>query len=152
MKTAVIGGGSWGTALASVLAMQGPVGLWARDEFVADGINETRRNPRYQSDLELPSSITATTHLGDALKDAELVCVVVPSHAMRRVMTEAAPFLSPGAPIVSASTAVSASAPAGLAEGVRQGQHPGAQVRPHHVRRRLAHPDEPRRAGAAGRA
>ena len=106
MKTAVIGGGSWGTALASVLAMQGPVGLWARDAAVADGINETRRNPRYQSDLELPSSITATTHLGEALKDAELVCVVVPSHAMRRVMTEAAPFLSPGAPIVSASKGI----------------------------------------------
>lgn len=106
MKTAVIGGGSWGTALASVLAMQGPVGLWARDEFIAQGINETRRNPRYQTDLELPSSITATTQLGEALKDAELVCVVVPSHAMRHVMSEAAPYLQPGAPIVSASKGI----------------------------------------------
>lgn len=106
MTTAVIGGGSWGTALASVLAHQGPVRLWARSEAVAEGINTLHRNPRYQSDLDLPKNITATTDLATALADVELVCVVVPSHAMRNVMTEAAPFIPIDAPIVSAAKGI----------------------------------------------
>ncbi len=106
MKSAVIGGGSWGTALAAVLADKGPVIQWARDPIVADGINRDRRNPRYQSDLDLPEGLTSTVSLESALSGAELVCVVVPSHAMRRVMTEAAPFLRAGVPIVSASKGI----------------------------------------------
>jgi glycerol-3-phosphate dehydrogenase (NAD(P)+) len=79
MTTAVIGGGSWGTALASVLAYKGPVRLWARSAAVAEGINTLHRNPRYQSDLDLPKNIVATTSMAEALADVELVCVVVPS-------------------------------------------------------------------------
>lgn len=106
MKTAVVGGGSWGTALASVLATKGEVRLWARSAEVARGINEAHRNPRYQSDIDLPPTITATDNLEEALSGAELVCVVVPSHAMRSVMSEAAPFLCSGVPIVSASKGI----------------------------------------------
>ncbi len=106
MKTAVIGGGSWGTALASVLANKGPVTLWARSSEVAAGINETRHNPRYQTDVELPENLRATDDLEAALTGAELVCVVVPSHAMRSVMSEAARFLCSGVPIVSASKGI----------------------------------------------
>lgn len=106
MRSAVIGGGSWGTALASVLANKGPVQLWARSADVADGINAHHRNPRYQSDLLLPEGIRATTDLATALNGAELVCVVVPSHALRTVMTEAARYLPDGAPIVSASKGI----------------------------------------------
>ena len=49
MKSTVIGGGSWGTALASVLCSQGPVRLWARSDEIVDGINSQRRNPKYQT-------------------------------------------------------------------------------------------------------
>ncbi|MGK0358089.1 MAG: glycerol-3-phosphate dehydrogenase (NAD(P)+) [Bradymonadia bacterium] len=106
MTTAVIGGGSWGTALASVLAHKGPVRLWARSAAVAEGINTLHRNPRYQSDLDLPKNIVATTSMAEALADVELVCVVVPSHAMRGVMTEAAPLIPIDAPIVSAAKGI----------------------------------------------
>ncbi len=106
MKSSVIGGGSWGTALAAVLAEKGPVIQWARDPAVADGINRDRRNPRYQSDLPLPDTLTATADLAESLEGAELVCVVVPSHAMRSVMTEAAPYLRAGVPLVSASKGI----------------------------------------------
>ncbi len=106
MKSTVIGGGSWGTALASVLANQGPVTLWAREPEVVRGVNVDHRNPRYQSDVELPHEISATTELEEALAGAELVCVVVPSHAMRTVMTRAAPYLCSGVPIVSASKGI----------------------------------------------
>lgn len=106
MKSAVIGAGSWGTALASVLAKKGPVKIWARCQEVAQGINENQHNPRYQTQIQLPSHLTATTKLSEAMEDAELVCVVVPSHAMRTVMSEAAAYLKPGIPIVSASKGI----------------------------------------------
>lgn len=106
MATAVIGGGSWGTALACVLADQGPVRLWARSAAVVEGINREHRNPKYQSELDLPTNIEATGDLEAALTDAELVCVVVPSHAMRVVMTRAAPFILEDAPVVSASKGI----------------------------------------------
>ena len=105
-KHAVIGGGSWGTALASVLAQRSEVMLWARSEETVRGINEERRNPRYQTEFELPTTLRATTHLEQALTDASLITVVVPTHTMRAVMNEAAPFLRPGVPIVSASKGI----------------------------------------------
>lgn len=106
MSTAVIGGGSWGTALACVLAHHGPVRLWARSADVAAGINRDHRNPKYQSDLDLPANIEAGTDVAWALEDAELVCVVVPSHAMRGVMTELAPLIPVDAPVVSAAKGI----------------------------------------------
>lgn len=106
MRSAVIGGGSWGTALAKVLCDKGPVRLWARSAEVVEGINREHRNVRYQSDLTLPECLTATGELEEALDGAELVCVVVPSHALRDVMKRAAPHMAPGVPIVSASKGI----------------------------------------------
>ncbi len=106
MKSSVIGGGSWGTALASVLASKGPVTLWAREPDVAAGINTNHRNPRYQTDCELPENVVATTELRTAVAGAELVCVVVPSHAMRAVIGGVSDMLLPGVPIVSASKGI----------------------------------------------
>ncbi len=106
MRAAVIGGGSWGTALARVLTDKGPVTLWARSAEVVEGINRDHRNPRYQSEIELPEALSATGDLEEALAGAQLVCVVVPSHAMRAVMARAAKHLRPGTPIVSASKGI----------------------------------------------
>jgi len=106
MRSAVIGGGSWGTALAKVLTDKGPVTLWARSAAVVEGINRDHENPRYQTGIELPGNLSATGELAEALAGAELVCVVVPSHAMRDVMTKAVPHLHPGVPIVSASKGI----------------------------------------------
>ena len=106
MNTAVIGGGSWGTALASVLAEKGPVRQWARDPVVVAGINAHGRNPKYQTDIDLNPGIRATESLLEAVEGAELVCVVVPSHAMRAVMSQVAHAIPPGVPIVSASKGI----------------------------------------------
>ena len=106
MRSTVIGGGSWGTALASVLAEGGPVTLWAREQEVADGINAHHRNPRYQTEIDLSPAITATADLRASVAGAELVCVVVPSHAMRAVMGGLADVLKPGVPVVSASKGI----------------------------------------------
>ena len=106
MRSAVIGGGSWGTALASVLADKGPVSLWARSAEVVEGINRDHRNPRYQRTIDLPTNLVATGDLSEVVAGAELVCVVVPSHAMRQVMQGAVPHLVPGVPIVSATKGI----------------------------------------------
>ena len=92
MTTAVIGGGSWGTALASVLAHRGPVRLWARDATVVHGINTSNRNPKYLSDLPLSKNIKAFESFEPCLSGAELVCLVVPSHAMREISGRLAPY------------------------------------------------------------
>jgi glycerol-3-phosphate dehydrogenase (NAD(P)+) len=100
--TAVLGAGSFGTCLAMVCARENDVKIWSRREDVAESINRERRNPRYLTEYELPERIEATTDLRDALAGRELVIIAVPSHAFRAVMTEAGPYLEPGAIIVSA--------------------------------------------------
>ena len=90
---AVIGSGSWGTALADVLAQRGPVRLWTRDPELARGVNERRHNPRYQSRFVLSEHLSATTSLEEALEGAELVTLVVPSHVMGEVAAGLGPLL-----------------------------------------------------------
>ncbi|MCI2242703.1 NAD(P)H-dependent glycerol-3-phosphate dehydrogenase [Adlercreutzia faecimuris] len=86
MKIAVIGAGSWGTALAQVLATNGAnVGLWARKPEVVKAINAEHRNTRYFPDEELSAGIVATTSYRDTLLRARGVLVVTPSHLLRGV-------------------------------------------------------------------
>ncbi len=106
MRSAVIGGGSWGTALASVLVNRGPVVVWDRDEAVIEGIARDHRNPKHQTDIALPDAIGATSDLAAAVAGAELVTLVVPSHATREVAGRLAPHLKPGVPIVSAAKGI----------------------------------------------
>ena len=94
LKVAVLGAGSWGTALAKQLADQGhEVSFWARTPDHASAIESSRRNPRYLSEFELPQSLTATSDLEQALDSAELVLWVVPSHGLRGVLEKARPYL-----------------------------------------------------------
>jgi len=85
MKTAVLGAGSWGTALATVLAEGGyaPL-LWCRSAAVADEINEKHTTHDYLPGVELPASVRATTELAD-LRDCDLILVVTPSKAIAEV-------------------------------------------------------------------
>lgn len=86
-KVAVIGAGSWGTALALVAARNNhEVRLWARQREVAQNINESHRNPFYLSDFELPENLRATSLLEEAIDGVDFAIIVVPSHAMREVM------------------------------------------------------------------
>jgi glycerol-3-phosphate dehydrogenase (NAD(P)+) len=106
MTTAIIGGGSWGTALASVLAEKGTVNLWARNPAAVASINQEHRNLKYQSDLVLSERIKAHSSFSECLKDAELVCLVVPSHAMRKTTLALREYLPKNVPIVSASKGI----------------------------------------------
>jgi glycerol-3-phosphate dehydrogenase (NAD(P)+) len=86
-KVAVIGAGSWGTALALVAARNHhEVRLWARQPEAAQEINDSRRNPFYLSDFDLPENLRATSSLEEAIDGADFAIIVVPSHALRQVI------------------------------------------------------------------
>ena len=107
MNVAVIGAGSWGTALALVLAEAGhDVMLWARTPAVADSINADGRNPRHLSDYRLPAAIRATADYAEATDGAEAVVIVTPSAALRSVARDLAPLVGADTPVVICSKGV----------------------------------------------
>lgn len=81
---AVLGAGSWGTALAQICAEAGEsVRLWARRPEVAQAVNERHANPYFLGDHTLPASLRATSDVAEAVAGAEVVVVAVPSQALR---------------------------------------------------------------------
>jgi len=103
-KAAVLGAGSWGTALSIHLGSVGhDVALWGRDRGLVDEMAARRANPTYLPDITFPASVSATASLADALTGASHVIVAVPSHGLRGVVREAVPFVSSGAVMVSAT-------------------------------------------------
>ncbi|MED5017692.1 NAD(P)H-dependent glycerol-3-phosphate dehydrogenase [Paenibacillus chibensis] len=85
-KVAVLVAGSWGTALASVLAANHPdVTIWSRNSEQVQEINEKHMNSRYLPDVELPVNLKATTDMEEAVTGARAVLIVAPSKAMREV-------------------------------------------------------------------
>ncbi len=93
VRVAVLGAGSWGTALASLIARHGhPTTLWGRDAAVAEAIDRRHENPRYLPGIPLPEALRATTDLALAVRDADLVLVVVPSHAFTETLQALAPL------------------------------------------------------------
>jgi glycerol-3-phosphate dehydrogenase (NAD(P)+) len=107
VKIAVVGAGSWGTALASLLAAKGyTVQIWSRGREVADHINRDHENRIYLPGYKLPESLIATVDIGRAVAGADLVLMVVPSYAMREMVTQAAAHIGPDALVVSASKGI----------------------------------------------
>ena len=108
-KVAVIGAGSWGTAVAAITAGNVPTVLWARRAELAESIASKHENPEYLPGIALPESLASTSSLEDAVTDADVVVLGVPSHGMRAVLDEARSGIGPRVPIVS------------LAKGIEQG-------------------------------
>lgn len=107
MQVAVLGAGAWGTALAKVLAdKDNPTVLWSHRPDLATAINEENVNHRYLPVARLPKTLRATGDLKDALQDAELVVVVVPSHALRSVVREARQHIPTSALVCSATKGI----------------------------------------------
>lgn len=124
-RIAVLGGGSWGTALANVLAANGAdVRMWARDPAVATQIDIESRNDKYLPGVELPSSLEASSELEPVLDGASMVLYVSPSQAIRKVLTSARPFLVGEPLIVSASKGIE------LDSGLRMSQVVGEVLGP----------------------
>jgi glycerol-3-phosphate dehydrogenase (NAD(P)+) len=101
VSIAIIGAGSWGTALAVHLVRAGErVRLWARSAEIVEGIRGRRRNPWYLSDVPLPDGLEPTTDAAVALGGATLVIVAVPSEFFAAILSRLGPV---AAPVVSAT-------------------------------------------------
>jgi glycerol-3-phosphate dehydrogenase (NAD(P)+) len=106
-QIAVIGGGSWGTALAVVAARGGhTVALWSRNADVVESINDRRVNSRYLTATSIPANVIATAEMGAALDRATMVLLACPSHAARELLTTMSPLLDQAAFIVSVSKGI----------------------------------------------
>ncbi|TDL02985.1 NAD(P)H-dependent glycerol-3-phosphate dehydrogenase [Mycolicibacterium obuense] len=101
-KVVVLGGGSWGTTVASICARRGPTLQWVRSQETADDINNHHRNTKYLgNEVELAHDLKATTDFVEAAECADVIVMGVPSHGFRGVLTELAASLRPWVPVVS---------------------------------------------------
>jgi glycerol-3-phosphate dehydrogenase (NAD(P)+) len=106
-RIAILGAGSWGTALAVHCArLDHDVRLWARDEALVDEIAAIGENSRYLHGTPLAPSIRTTARLDRALSDATVVIAAIPSHGMRGVLRDAAPLVPADAIVVSAAKGI----------------------------------------------
>ena len=104
---AVIGAGSWGTALAIIAANAGhSVRLWSRNAEVVQAINRLRMNPVYLVGKQIPEGVVATTEMATALEGAGTVITALPSHATRKIFTEMKSVLEPNVVMVSATKGI----------------------------------------------
>jgi glycerol-3-phosphate dehydrogenase (NAD(P)+) len=103
-RLAIVGGGSWGTALAIVLAPRfESVRIWVFEPDLADQMERERENPVYLPGFRLPSNVSASADVQPVLQDAEIVLSVVPSHVVRPVFQNLLPYLRREMLIVSAT-------------------------------------------------
>lgn len=104
---AVLGAGSWGTALAVTLARKGLlVNLWARRQEQVDEINTLRENVKYLPEVVLPDNIKATTNLEEALTNAEDIVLAVPSHSTRNIIQMIKNYLKPNSAIINTAKGI----------------------------------------------
>ena len=105
-RVAVVGAGSWGTAVAGLAASNTSTILWARREDVASEVRTTHTNLTYLPDARLPDALEATSDLEEAVSGSEVVVMGVPSHGFREILAAVAPFVAPGIPVVSLTKGV----------------------------------------------
>lgn len=103
-RIAVLGAGSWGTAIAALLAKKGyTVHLWARSQTTVDALKATGQNDKYLPGVPLPSALEITNCLDIALDGAHIIVMATPSHGVRETIKKAVPFLHKEVYIVSAT-------------------------------------------------
>lgn len=106
-RIAIIGAGSWGTALGIVAGRAGhSVRLWSRNAQVVEAINRERVNAIYLAPHEIPLSVEATDDFKIALSGAEFVLLAAPSHVTRELITKMLPFLQPDMVFISATKGI----------------------------------------------
>jgi glycerol-3-phosphate dehydrogenase (NAD(P)+) len=111
IRVAVVGAGSWGTTIGALASRNTPTVVWARNPALADEITQRHANSTYLPGFPLPATLTATASLEEAVSDADVLVMGVPSHGMRTTLQALVPYVRPWVPIVS------------LAKGLEEGTH-----------------------------
>jgi glycerol-3-phosphate dehydrogenase (NAD(P)+) len=121
-RIAIIGAGAWGTALAIVLTRNSrhTVQLWAYEPEVRDSVTAGRENSLYLPGFKIPSGVSATSSLAEALEDAEIVVSVMPSNHCRSLFEQARPYLAPQTFIVSATKGIEKNSYLRMSEVIRE--------------------------------
>src|SRR5437764_14642033 len=101
IRVTVIGAGSWGTTVAHLAAQNSDTVLWSRRKELADQINEEHVNGEYLDTYRLHRELRATSSIEEAVCDADVLVMGVPSHGFRSTLDQVATFLRPWVPVVS---------------------------------------------------
>lgn len=103
LKTGLLGGGSWGTTVAALIARNAPVTLWARDANTVDEINSQHTNRKYLPGATLPDRLRATTDIEEAVCGMDVVVMGIPSQSFRGVLAQVREHIRPWVPVISLS-------------------------------------------------
>jgi glycerol-3-phosphate dehydrogenase (NAD(P)+) len=101
LKIAVLGGGSWGTTVASLVTRNAPVTLWARNPTTVEEINTRHTNEVYLPGATLPDKLVATNDIAAAVSDADVIVMAIPSQNFRTVLEEVARHIRAWVPVIS---------------------------------------------------
>ena len=101
LKAALLGGGSWGTTVASLIARNAPVTLWARDDATVTEINTEHSNSKYLPGARLNSKLVATGSIEEAVTSCDVLVMGIPSQHFRNVLEQAREHLRPWVPVIS---------------------------------------------------
>ena len=97
----ILGGGSWGTTVASLTAKNSNTILWARNENTVSEINEKHTNSKYLPGAQLNNNLKASNSIEETVKNSDVIVVGIPSQHFRDVIKKAKPHIRPWVPIVS---------------------------------------------------
>jgi glycerol-3-phosphate dehydrogenase (NAD(P)+) len=111
LRVTVLGAGSFGTTMGHLFSQNTPTLLWCRRSEIADEINRDHRNERYLPGYPIAPELRATASLEEAVREADVLVMAVPSHGMRTALEEVSKYIRPWVPIVS------------LAKGLEPGSH-----------------------------
>lgn len=101
LRVAVLGGGSWGTTVAALVSRNAPVTLWARNSATVDEINNTHTNEKYLPGAKLPEQLRATHDIGEAVSNADVLVMGIPSQNFRAVLSEVREHIRAWVPVLS---------------------------------------------------
>lgn len=100
LKVGLLGGGSWGTTVASLTAKNSSTIIWARNAETVAEINEKNTNERYLPNAKLTPSLRASNSIKETVEEADVIVMGVPAQSFRKVLEEAKPYIRPWVPII----------------------------------------------------
>jgi len=100
LKVGLLGGGSWGTTVASLTAKNSSTIIWARNPKTVEEINEHHTNEKYLPNAKLTTSLKASNSIKETVEEADVIVMGVPAQSFRKVLEEAKPHIRPWIPII----------------------------------------------------